>query len=80
MLHNSCQCFLSVKSAGAIQRLHSKPDDVNKALNPWLPANYTSSPSEFERLVDNEDHEKMFGEVVTSFIDKVPCKLNLRNY
>ncbi|ERL95079.1 histone acetyltransferase type B catalytic subunit [Dendroctonus ponderosae] len=67
MLHNSCRCFLSVMFSGAIQRLYSKPDDVKKALNPWLPANYTNDPSEFERLVDSEDHEKMFGEVISSY-------------
>lgn len=68
-IHNSCQCFLDIESSGKIEGNNMKPDDVVKALNPWLPGNFTRSPDDFLDWLNREEHDKMFGEVLATFED-----------
>lgn len=44
-----------------------KADDVLKALNPWLPSNFTQSSDEFLQWVKEEKHDVIYGDVVKSF-------------
>lgn len=44
-----------------------KADDVLKALNPWLPSNFTQSSDEFLQWVKEEKHDVIYGDVVKRF-------------
>ncbi|XP_076257115.1 histone acetyltransferase 1 isoform X2 [Rhynchophorus ferrugineus] len=68
--HNSCRCYLDIESSGKIVNDHMKADDIVKSLNPWLPENFTSSYDDFIDMMDSEDHEQIFGEVIKTFKDE----------
>lgn len=68
-LHNSSRCYVDLVSSGKIQNENMKPDDIAKSLESWLPADLTQSLDDFTDWLGNEEHDKMFGEVVAIFED-----------
>ncbi|XP_066149302.1 histone acetyltransferase type B catalytic subunit-like isoform X1 [Euwallacea fornicatus] len=72
MLHNSCLCYLDLKSGGKINKAGMKPDDIVATLDAWLPSDTTRSCDEFVEWIKNEQHDQMYGDVIGSF----KCKVN----
>ncbi|XP_030747562.1 histone acetyltransferase type B catalytic subunit [Sitophilus oryzae] len=66
-LHNSCKCYLDVKSAGKIASGHIKADNIVKLLDPWLPGNFTSSYDDFLGMLNDENHEQIYGDIIKTF-------------
>ncbi|XP_066148873.1 histone acetyltransferase type B catalytic subunit-like [Euwallacea fornicatus] len=67
LIHNSCRCYLDIKSAGKINKTGIKPDDIVKSLDSWLPSDYTRNYNEFLKWIKNEQHDQMYGKVINSF-------------
>jgi len=68
-IHNSCRCYLDLETSGKITSDSMKADDIIKSLNPWLPTNFTRSQEDFMDWLGDEQHDKMFGEVIATFED-----------
>ncbi|CAG9770377.1 unnamed protein product [Ceutorhynchus assimilis] len=69
-LHNSSRCYLDIRSSGKINSSNGKAEDIPKAMNDWMPSNYTTSLEDFTGWIQNEEHDKMYGELLTTFTPK----------
>lgn len=58
---------MDLQTLGKINKPGLKADDVLKALNPWLPGNFTQSNNKFLQWIKEEKHDVMYGDVVKSF-------------
>nr|CAI5819490.1 unnamed protein product [Callosobruchus analis] len=74
-LHNSSNCYADIHSTDKIKSDLYKPDDVLACLNQWLPENFTTDGDKFKKMMENEDHDIMFGKVLTTFKDTKTCAL-----
>nr|CAH7717411.1 unnamed protein product [Callosobruchus chinensis] len=74
-LHNSSNCYADIHCADKIKSDLYKPDDVLGCLNQWLPENFTTDGDKFKKMMENEDHDIMFGKVLTTFKDTKTCAL-----
>lgn len=54
-----------------------KPDNIMESLEPWLPKGFTTNKTEFNKMIQNEKHDPIFGTVLAEFKDKKEsmCKL-----
>ncbi|CAH1156120.1 unnamed protein product [Phaedon cochleariae] len=67
-LHNSCNCYVDVKSSGRISSLY-KADNIMENMNSWLPENFTTDERKFLELLDKEKHDLVFGSILAEFKD-----------
>ncbi|KAJ8921508.1 hypothetical protein NQ315_003126 [Exocentrus adspersus] len=67
-LHNSARCYLDVQKTEA-QVKDLEADNIMECLEPWLPDEYTTSQTELEKMVADENHKQMFGVVLSEFKD-----------
>ncbi|CAH0559685.1 unnamed protein product [Brassicogethes aeneus] len=68
-MHNSSRCYVDLKSSGKIKKDLYEADDIIKALDGWLPENYSVDKKDFLKQIESEEHDKIYGEILGEFKD-----------
>ncbi|XP_050306176.1 histone acetyltransferase type B catalytic subunit [Anthonomus grandis grandis] len=76
-LHNSCRCFLDINSRGKLESNTMKPDDIEQILDQWLPKNYTTKEDEFIKWIKEEEHDKIYGEILNTIEKDLKTKYHI---
>lgn len=69
-LHNSANCYVDIQKSGMIGKSADdvyKPDDILEIMSPWLPDNFVTNRDEFIDKIKQEEHDKVYGEVLEEF-------------